>query len=937
MTTTPPRLILVDAHSLIFQVYHAIRQPMSTPDGRPTNAVYGFTRDIFTIRDEMKPDYLVFAFDRAGPTFRSKISADYKAHRPPVPDDLVMQFPMIERVVQAFNLPVIALDDYEADDVMATLAKAGAERGYDVTLCTSDKDCRQLLGDRVRMYNLRKQTYLDVAGVRQDWGVGPEQVIDFQTLVGDPVDNVPGAPGVGPKTAAKLLQQFGTLDNMLANLDQVASEKTRKAIQDNLDKLATSKKLVALATDVPITMDWSAWQPREWDGPKLLALFEEFGFRTFASKVRGGPTPQVVAPLASARKAEEGDLFPQLETEAVETILAEANTPVVEWIAQYMLVDTPELLQSFLVDLRQQKRIAFDLETTGLEPMRDDIVGIAITWQSGKGWYLPLRAPTGSNVLPPESTLATLKPIFEDADVAKINQNIKFDMLCLRAAGIEVRGVSGDSMLADYLLRAGERSHNLDDLARKHLQHINISIEELIGKRGKKQLRMDQVPADKVCAYAGEDVDVAWRLTELLEAELARENLKKLYDDIEIPLINVLTDVEYTGIRLDVPFLKKLSDEMAEQLEILQVEIHKIAGREFNIASPLQLRKILFDELKLPVQRKTSVSGASSTDQSTLELLAPLHPLPRKIVEYRQIAKLKGTYVDALPTLVHPCTGRIHTSFNQTVAATGRLSSSDPNLQNIPARTEMGRQIRQAFLPKEGWQLLTADYSQIELRLLAHSSGDANLKQAFVEGKDIHAAVASRIFGVAEEQVNSDQRRVGKTINFGVVYGMSAHGLAQRLSLDRDTAAKFIDDYFARYPAVQEYQARLLANCHKTGYASTLLGRRRAIAGVRPRSNIRGMNQPEREAVNMEIQGSAADMMKLAMLNVHRRLREDKLATRMLLTVHDELVLESPPEETQRAAKLVREEMSNALPISVPVDVDVAAGKNWLDVEEIRG
>ncbi len=937
MTTTPPRLILVDAHSLIFQVYHAIRQPMSTPDGRPTNAVYGFTRDIFTVRDEMKPDYVVFAFDRPGPTFRSKISADYKAHRPPVPDDLVIQFPMIERVVQAFNLPVIALDDYEADDIMATLAKAGAERGYDVTLCTSDKDCRQLLGDRVRMYNMRKQTYLDVAGVKQDWGVSPEQVIDFQTLVGDPVDNVPGAPGVGPKTAAKLLQQFGTLDNMLANLSQIASEKTRKALQDNLDKLATSKKLVALATDVPITMDWAAWQPREWDGPKLLALFEEFGFRTFASKVRGGPAPQADAPPVPARKAEEGDLFPDQEADTVENLPTEAKRPVVEWIAQYVLVDTPELFQKFLDELRKQIRIAFDLETTGLEPMRDDIVGIAITWASGKGWYLPLRAPAGSNVLPPESTLAALKPIFEDANVAKINQNIKFDMLCLRAAGIEVRGVSGDSMIADYLLRAGERSHNLDDLARKHLQHINISIEELIGKRGKKQLRMDQVSADKVCAYAGEDVDVAWRLTELLESELMHENLRKLYDDIEIPLINVLADVEYTGIRLDVPFLKKLSSEMAEQLEILQTEIHKIAGREFNIASPLQLRKILFDELKLPVQRKTSVSGASSTDQETLEALALLHPLPRKIVEYRQIAKLKGTYVDALPTLVHPSTRRIHTSFNQTVAATGRLSSSDPNLQNIPARTEMGRQIRQAFLPKEGWQLLTADYSQIELRLLAHCSGDANLKQAFVDGKDIHAAVAGRIFGVAEEQVTSDQRRVGKTINFGVVYGMSAHGLAQRLGLDRDTAAKFIDDYFARYPAVQEYQARLLANCHKTGYAATLMGRRRAIAGVRPRSNIRGMNQPEREAVNMEIQGSAADMMKLAMLRVHRRLNEDKLATRMLLTVHDELVLESPPDETQRAATLVRQEMIAALPISVPVEVDVVAGRNWLDVEEVRG
>jgi DNA polymerase I len=934
--TTPPKLVLVDSHSLIFQVYHAIRQPMSSPDGRPTNAVYGFTRDILTVLDDLKPDYLVFAFDRPGPTFRSKISSDYKAHRPPPPDDLQIQFPMIERVVQAFNLPVIALDEYEADDVMATLAKAGAERGHEVMLCTSDKDCRQLLGDHVRMYNMRKQTYLDVAGLKVDWGVRPEQVIDFQTLVGDPVDNVPGAPGVGPKTAAKLLQQFGTLDNLLVHIDEISSEKTRNAIRDNTDKLATSKKLVALATNVPIKMDWEAWQPREWDKPKLLALFEEFGFRGFANRVRGETTPKAASP-SSKPKASQGGLFPEtdLVVEKHDSTIA-AQRPLAKWISDYRLVDTPEKFRTFLGDLRLQQRFAFDLETTGLEPLRDDIVGIAITWHAGSGWYIPLRGPKESSLLPPEATLAALKSVFEDVSIAKLNQNIKFDMLCLRAQRIDVRGVAGDPMLANYLLRAGERSHNLDDLARKHLDHENIAIEELIGKRGKNQLRMDQVSPEKVCAYAGEDVDVAWRLTEMLESELERDKLKKLYDEIEIPLISVLADLEYNGIRLDVSFLKKLSDEMAEQLENIEAEIHKIAGRPFNVASPLQLRKILFDELKLPVQRKTTVSGASSTDQETLEALAPLHPLPQKIVEYRQIAKLKGTYVDALPALVNPKTGRIHTSFNQTVAATGRLSSSDPNLQNIPARTEMGRQIRQAFLPEDGWQLVTADYSQIELRLLAHCSGDANLKQAFADGNDIHATVAARIFGVAEDQVNSDQRRVGKTINFGVIYGMSAHGLAQRLGLDRETAGKFIDDYFARFPAVQEYQARLLAACHERGYAATLLGRRRAISGVRARAAIRGLNQPEREAVNMEIQGSAADMMKLAMLRVHGRLKDEKLAARMLLTVHDELVLEAPPAETQKVSQLVRHEMIAAMPLSVPVEVDVAAGPNWLDVEEIR-
>jgi DNA polymerase-1 len=535
-----------------------------------------------------------------------------------------------------------------------------------------------------------------------------------------------------------------------------------------------------------------------------------------------------------------------------------------------------------------------------------------------------------------EIVLSTLKPILEDATIEKINQNIKYDQLVLRANGINLAGVVGDSMIADYLLRAGERSHNLDDLARRLLGHENIHIEDLIGKKGKNQLTMDRVPTAQVAQYAGEDVDVAWRLTELLETELAKENLKKLYDEVEIPLIAVLADMEFTGIRLDVPYLQSLSREMDQQLMALERDIHEIAGREFNINSPVQLRKILFEELQLPVQKKTAKSSASSTDQETLELLAPLHPLPRKIVEYRQIAKLKGTYVDALPELVNPKTGRIHTSFNQAVAATGRLSSADPNLQNIPARTEQGRQIRQAFLPKEGWELLAADYSQIELRLLAHCSGDKNLRQAFIEGKDIHAMVAAKIFGVPENQVTKDQRRSAKAINFGVIYGMSPHGLATRQNLDRDTAARFIDDYFAQFPAVQEYQARLLANCAKTGQATTLLGRRRKIAGVRPRTTYRSLNQPEREAVNTEIQGSAADMIKLAMLRVSRRLNAEKMQARMLLTVHDELVFETPPGERDRLVRLARDEMIAALPLDVPVEVDVAVGPNWLDVKDLR-
>jgi DNA polymerase-1 len=834
---------------------------------------------------------------------------------------------MIDRLVEAFNAPVLALDGFEADDLIATLSRAGRDHGFDVVICTSDKDCRQLLGERVRMYSLRKQTYFDVDALKGDWGVGPEQVVDFQTLVGDPVDNVPGAPGVGPKTATKLLQQFGTLDNLLAHIDEVTPERIRKAIADNAVQLAISRKLVTLACDVPIDMTWDAWRLRPYDAAKLAALFDEYGFRGFAARARS----------EAGRAPPAAELFAEADGEATGDFPFGANAPAEShWISNYTLIDSPGDFSNFVAQLRTQHRIVFDLETTGLDPLREELVGIALTWEAGKGYYLPVRGPADEKRLDERDVLAALQPVLEDSRVAKVNQNIKFDLLALRQHGINVRGVAGDPMVADYLLRSGERSHGLDELARRLLNHENIHIEELIGKRGKNQLRMDQVPCAKVAEYAGEDVDVAWRLADMLEAELVREGLKRLYDELEVPLIPVLAEMEFTGIRLDAGFLKRLSDQMSGQLAAMEREIHRLAGREFNIGSLSQLRVILFDELKLPIQKKTTITGASSTDQETLERLAPLHPLPRKIVEYRQVAKLKGTYVDALPALLNPGTGRLHTSFNQAVATTGRLSSSDPNLQNIPTRTDQGREIRQAFIPEEGWRLVTADYSQIELRLLAHFSGDANLRAAFAEKRDVHASVAARIFNVAEENVSKDQRRVAKTVNFGVIYGMSPVGLAVRLGIDRETAAKFIDDYFARFPAVQQYQARLLADCHRTGHVSSILGRRRTISGVRAKATYKGLNQPEREAVNMEIQASAADMMKRAMLGVHRRMTKEGLRARMLLTVHDELVFEAPPDEVQTLAKLACEEMIAALPLEVPVEVDVSAGANWLDVERIK-
>ncbi len=937
----------MDAHALVFQSFHAI-PAMTGPDGRPTNALFGFTRDLFFIRDELKPDYLLCAFDLPEPTFRSALYPDYKAHRPPAPDDLHAQVPRIQAVIEAMNLPVLTASGFEADDVMATVAAAAEKRGLDVLLATSDKDCRQLITDRVRMFNLRKRTEFGRADLLADWGVTPEQVVDFQALVGDSVDNVPGVPGVGPKTAAKLLQQYGTLDNLLAHLDELPKGKMQENLQAHAENVLLSRKLVRLDANVALPMDWDAWGVHDYDAARLLPLFEEAGFRGFSNKMRqaaGSRLPAAGSPEAPPR-AVSGDLFgdaAEPESGAAANGAADfafgALAPAAaDWCYdKYCLIDTPEKFQAFVKSLKKQKRFAIDLETTDLDPLRAELVGLAVAWAPEAAHYLAVRGPEGSPVLDLTATLKALKPILEDPAIGKVNQNIKYDQMVLRQQGIELAGVAGDPMVADYLLRSGERSHNLDDMARRYLDHENISITELIGKKGKSQIRMDQVPTAKVAAYAGEDVDVAWRLAERLEADLDREGMRKLYAEVEIPLIEVLAELEFTGIRLDVPFLDKLSVDMAAQLATIETEIHGLAGHPFNIASPKQLRVVLFDELKLPTQKRTATSGDASTDQETLEKLAALgHPLPKKITEHRQLSKLKGTYVDALPALVNPQTGRLHTSFNQTVAATGRLSSSDPNLQNIPARTEMGRQIRQAFIPRDGWSLLTADYSQVELRLLAHFSGDENLRRAFAADHDIHASVAAGIFNVPEDKITSEQRRVAKTVNFGVIYGMSAHGLATRLGISQKDAAKFIDDYFERFGAVAKYQERLLQKCAREKSVGTILGRRRKIEGVRPQASYSGLNQPEREAVNMEIQGSAADLMKLAMLEAHRRLRAEEFQAKMLLSVHDELVFEAPPKEVKRLAAMVREAMSGAMKLSVPLAVDVAAGPNWLDVSEIK-
>jgi DNA polymerase I len=953
MPDTPATLYLLDSHALIYQMFHAVPQ-MTSPDGRPTNAVFGVTRDLLNICDEVKPTYLLSTFDTPEPTFRNAICADYKAHREPPPPDLTVQIPVVHAVLEAMNLPILSIPGFEADDIMATVATAAAARGIEVTLCTTDKDCRQLIGDRVKMLNLRKKTYLDRAALMEDWGVAPEQVVDFQSLVGDSVDNVKGVPGIGAKTAAKLLQQYGTLDNLVAHVEEIKQPKMKESLKKTIASgdLEKCRRLVRLDVNVPMTLDWDAWTRHPWDGPRLVAMFEELGFRGYANRVRGtmkatgkSKNTELLAAIGVTPKSgpTAGDLFAGTPDDVTpDEFPFGANAgPVVpkdNWKTDYKLVDSAKEWKDFLKQLKAQKRFVFDLETTGLDPLRSDIVGYAFSWKDTEGWYVAVRGPDDCPKLDPDTVLKDLKPILEDPAVQKVNQNIKYDQIVLRAAGIELKGVTGDSMVAHYLLHSGERTHNLDELTRKYLGHENISITELIGK-GKTQKTMAEVPTDKVCAYAAEDADAAWRLTNLLEADLNKSPLRKVYDEVEVPLIEVLVDLEATGIRLDVPFLQKLSVMMADRLTGLEKQIHELAGKEFNIASLKQLRDVLYKDLKLPVLKRTDLSNEPSTDQETLEKLAALgHAVPKTIIEHRQISKLKGTYVDALPTLVNPNTGRLHSSFNQTVAATGRLSSTDPNLQNVPARSDMGREIRQAFLPKEGWVLLTADYSQIELRLLAHFSGDEQLKAAYAQGHDIHTQVGSQIFNVPEAEVTSNHRRVAKTVNFGILYGMSAFGLAERLGIDRKEAEKFIDQYFARYPKVQVYQDNLLKQARQDGYVASILGRRRKFepTAIRPQTSYHGRNQAEREAINMEIQGSAADLIKLAMLHVHRRLNAEKRQAKMLLSVHDELVFEAPPKEVPAVAQLVRDQMVGAMKLDVPLEVEVAAGKNWLEVEEIN-
>ena len=933
-TTSPPpeslagqTVWVVDANSLIHQVFHALPE-MSGPHGEPVGAIFGFSRDVIYLLTEKKPDFLFCAFDLPGKTFRHELYEPYKATRREMHEDLSPQFPAIHRVIAALGTAVLACPSYEADDILATVARLTDQRGGRCFLVSGDKDCRQLITDRVKIYNIRKDQIFDREALQQEWGISPEQVVDFQSLVGDAVDNVPGVPLIGPKLAQQLLQQYGTLEAVLDHAGEVAGAKRRENLLQYRQQALLGRELVRLNAHVPVAIDWNAARTGRIDRAAAIELFHEFGFRSMGQKLAG-----IAKPAPGATSSQK----PAAEIRSAEQKTRETAPKTME--VTYHLVDTPEAFAAFLAQLRQQKRISLDTETadvwetTHVWPRWAELVGLSFAWNDHEAWYLPVRAPYGEWHLDGQETLQALRPILEDPAVEKIGQNLKYDMIVLRAAGINVAGVAFDTMVASYLLDAGRRNHNLDELADRYLNHTTVKITELIGS-GKNQKRMDQVPVRRVADYAGEDALLPLRLRPILAKELAEAELSDLLAQLELPLIDVLVELEYNGIKVDVERLAELSQRFGQRMEALEQEIYELAGHPLNIASPKQLQEVLFGELKLPARKQTLQTGPS-TDAAVLEELARLHPLPARILQYRQYAKLKSTYVDALPQMVHPVTGRVHASFNQVVAATGRLSSSDPNLQNIPVRTEEGREIRSAFVAgPEGWVLLAADYSQIELRVLAHFSGDQRLCEAFARDEDIHARVAGQINAVPLEAVTPEMRREAKAVNFGVIYGQSAYGLARAVGIDQAAAARFIDSYFEGYPGIEEFLSQVLADCLKRGYVSTILGRRRAIRGVRDSAG-RQRNLAERTAINTVIQGSAEDLMKSAMIAVHRRLRREKLAAKMLLQIHDELIFEVPSNQFPYLARLVTEEMTSVQTLKVPLKVDVRAGPNWADAEPI--
>jgi DNA polymerase-1 len=885
--TKKPRLFLVDGSNYIYRAFYAIRE-LSNSKGFPTNAIYGFITMLMKLCRDYDPDYIAIVFDSKGPTFRHEIYEEYKATRKAMPDDLIPQIPYIKDVVRGFSIPVIEEEGMEADDIIGTLVKTYSPKGIDTVIITGDKDLMQLVSDEVILVDTMKDKTYDVEGVKERFGVGPEKVVEILGLAGDTSDNIPGVPGVGEKTALKLIQEFGSIENVLENADRVKNARVRKNLKEYADQARLSRELATIKTDIELDFDMDDFRREEPDAEALKELFKEFEFSSLLQS------------LKIKEEREEGE---------------------------YHLVVSESELDELTGTLKDSKAFALDLMLNSAEPMRADIIGISICMNPQKAYYIPL-AHDDDNVpgqLRADVVLKNLSPYLVDQNIKKYGHDLKNAVIVFSRNGIRLQGLFCDVMVAAYVLNPSKRGFGLDDLAREHLDRELMPIKELTGS-GSKAIPFSAVPLDRAMNYACTRADYAFRLAKVLIDEIEKDGFNDLLYNVEMPLVFVLSSMEEKGVLLNTELLKELSEQLAGLLGMSEEKIYLLAGETFNINSPKQLQVILFDKLDLPKGKRTK--DGYSTDVEVLTNLAMSYELPAEILGYRSLTKLKSTYVDALTALVNPETGRIHTSYNQTVAATGRLSSSNPNLQNIPIRTTEGKRIRQAFVVPEGYVIVSADYSQIELRILAHLSEDETLIRAFNTDEDIHTRTASDIFGVFPEMVNTDMRRQAKVINFGILYGMSPFGLAKELGINQKLAKAYIDEYFRKYQGVRTFLDTILEKARKDGFVTTLLNRRRYLPEINSR-NVSVRQFAERMAVNTPIQGTAADLIKVAMLNIWKKLNDENLMSSMILQVHDELVFEVPVGEKETIIDLVKKEMEEVISLQVPLKVEISAGNNW--------
>jgi DNA polymerase-1 len=896
----PKCLILVDGSSFLFRAYHAI-PPLTNPQGEPTNAIYGVSNMLRKLIADYQCEYVTVVFDAPGKTFRNALYDQYKAHRPPMPDDLRVQIEPLHQLIRAMGLPLIMESGVEADDVLGALAQHAAQQGFNVIISTGDKDMAQLVTGQIILENTMSNSRLDSQGVFDKFGVKPEQIVDYLALMGDTVDNIPGVPKVGPKTAAKWLEQYQTLENLIANADKI-SGKIGENLRASLEQLPLAKQLTTIKCDLDLPYGMDDLKRRPIHAPELKNLLAGLGFSSWLKQLDS--TVEAIAP-----------------------VVVEDKPAAVE--STHEIVLTQEHFTSWLERLEKAELFAFDTETTSLDYSKAKIVGVSFAITPGNAAYVPLAHdyPGVPDQLDRAKILEQLRPLLENPAKAKLGQNLKYDAHVLANHGIALRGIAHDTMLESYVLNSTATKHNMDDLAKEYLGVTTIYYEDVAGK-GAKQIPFQEVPLEQAGPYAAEDADITLQLHGVLLAKLQQHPaLLALYADLEVPLISVLGRIERNGVLIDTGMLARQSLELANHIAGIEQQAHDLAGHAFNLGSPKQIQEILYDRQKLPVLKKTP-KGQPSTEESVLQELAADYPLPKLILDYRGLSKLKSTYTDKLPQQVDDITGRVHTSYHQAVAATGRLSSSDPNLQNIPIRSEEGRKIRQAFIAPEGYKIVAADYSQIELRIMAHLSADAGLLKAFGEGHDVHRATAAEVFGVAPEQVTTELRRSAKAINFGLIYGMSSFGLAQQLGLSRSQAQSYIDLYFARYPGVKNYMDNIRELAREQGYVETLFGRRLYLPEIKSRNAAR-RQYAERTAINAPMQGTAADIIKRAMISADQWLFSEKPDAKMIMQVHDELVFEIAESQLEHCTAIIRARMCAAAELNVPLIVDIGTGNNW--------